>query len=496
MAGVENRAADGATNSRALMLELDLRRGHLRHGLQHALRTAIQDGRLTAGTRLPSSRSLAAELKISRGDVVHTYDQLAAECYLDVRPRQAPVVAVLTPVTRVTSPSSPDSLRPGDSPEPMIHDFIATTPDVELFPRRAWLHAVERAVTTATNEALDYGDHRGRIELRTELAAYLGRVRGLRITPERVVITQGFTQALDLLCRVLRARGTPHIWFESPSLADEWGTARQAGLEVRPVPVDGAGIRTELLPEERESAVVVTPAHQFPTGAVMAPERRHALVAWAQRNHGLIVEDDYDAEFRYDRAGIGALQGLAPEHVVHIGTASKTLAPGVRLGWMSLPGWLVADLRAAKASADSGSPAIDQLALAELIKRGDLERQIHGARQVYRQRRDALVAAVARRLPEARVEGAAAGLGMLLRLNDVDDVELVRAAASRGIRLRPLSPLVLTGPPQHGLLLGYARLSPAKIDAAVEALAALIRVAPRAASQAVAGSDAPAAAAH
>ncbi len=473
------------------MLDLDLRRGRLRHGLQHALRSAIQEGRLTAGTRLPSSRSLAAELGVSRGVVVDTYDQLVAECYLDVRPRQAPVVATLMQTAKDGSShgsgaSAAAAIAPPALPEPMVHDFIATTPDVDLFPRRAWLRAVERAVTGATNETLDYSDHRGRIELRAELAAYLGRVRGVRITPERIVITQGFTQALDLLCRVLRQRGTRQIWFESPSLADVWGTARSAGLEVRAVAVDGAGIQTELLPPDRSCAVVVTPAHQFPTGAVMAPERRHALIAWAQRHEGLIVEDDYDAEFRYDRAAIGALQGLDPEHVVHIGTASKTLAPGVRLGWMSLPSGLVADLRVAKGSADSGSPAIDQLALAEMIGRGDYERHVAGARQVYRQRRDALVAALARHLPEARIEGAAAGLGVLLRLNGLDDVALALEATSRGIRIRPLSPLVLVGPPQQGLVLGYARLAPASIDAAVGRLAALIRGAPPAADVAVA----------
>jgi GntR family transcriptional regulator/MocR family aminotransferase len=487
MADVSIEVADEARKSRALMLELDLRRGRMRHGLQHALRSAIQEGRLTAGTRLPSSRSLAGELGVSRGVVVDTYDQLAAECYLDVRPRQAPVVAVLAPMTLTASSVDDSAAAVPAAPGPtVIHDFIATTPDVELFPRRGWVRAVENAVAHATNEMLDYSDHRGRIELRTELAAYLGRVRGLRITPDRIVITQGFTQALDLLSRVLRQRGTQRIWFESPSLADEWGTARAAGLEIRAVPVDGAGIRADLLPAEPAAAVVVTPAHQFPTGAVMAPERRHALIEWAQRNEGLIVEDDYDAEFRYDRAAVGALQGLDPEHVVHVGTASKTLAPGVRLGWMSLPTRLVADLREAKGSADSGSPALDQLALAEMIRRGDYERQVAGARAVYRQRRDVLVEALRRHLPDARVEGAAAGLGVLLRLNGLDDVALVAEAASRGIRLRPLSPLVLAGPPQHGLLLGYARLAPGSIDGAVERLAELIRAAPPVAADSLA----------
>src|SRR4051812_10996494 len=286
MRNVPTVAADEASASHALLLDLDLRRGRMRNGLQQALRTAIQDGRLAAGTRLPSTRTLAAELGVSRGVVVDTYDQLAAECYLDVRPRQAPVVAALLPVTPGNPLPDAATRVPAAAAPTVVHDFIATTPDVELFPRRAWLRAVERAIATATNDSLDYGDHRGRIELRTALAAYLGRVRGVRITPDRIVVTQGFTQALDLLCRVLRDRGTRRVWFESPSLADEWGTARAAGLEIRAIPVDAAGIRTDLLPPESAAAVVVTPAHQFPTGAVMAPERRHALVDWAQRTGG------------------------------------------------------------------------------------------------------------------------------------------------------------------------------------------------------------------
>jgi GntR family transcriptional regulator/MocR family aminotransferase len=194
----------------------------------------------------------------------------------------------------------------------------------------------------------------------------------VRTTPDRIVVTQGFTQALDLTCRVLRNRGATSMWFESPSLAEEWETVAASGLRVMPVAVDRDGIVPSELPEDRGAAVVVTPAHQFPTGAVLTPQRRDALVAWARRTDGLIVEDDYDAEFRYDRAAIAAIQGLDPERVIHIGTASKTLAPGLRLGWMSLPEALVADVRTAKAAADSGSPALEQLALAAVAALADV----------------------------------------------------------------------------------------------------------------------------
>jgi GntR family transcriptional regulator/MocR family aminotransferase len=457
---------DESSIPRDLLVELTLRRGQLRHGLQHALRAAIQNGRLAAGTMLPASRRLAADLGVSRGVVADTYDQLAAECYLLIEPRRAPVVAAV-PATR---PPQPDAGRPQ-----YRVNFVATTPDVELFSRRAWGRAIERALRTAPNDALDYADHRGRPELRTELAAYLGRVRGVRITPDRIVVTQGFTQALDLACRVLRGRGATELWFESPSLADEWETVAASGLRVRAVRVDADGLRTAELPELGSAAVVVTPAHQFPTGAVLSPQRRHALVSWARRNDGLIVEDDYDAEFRYDRAAIGAVQGLDPERVVHIGTASKTLAPGLRLGWMSLPEGLVAEVRTAKAAADSGSPAIDQLAFAGFLASGEYDRHVARVRQIYRQRRDRLVASLARRLPNRRVEGAAAGLHVVVRLPGVDDRAVARAAAERGIGVRALSEMSLLERAEPGLILGYGRLSAERIDEAVAELVAVLR---------------------
>ena len=467
MTNIVERPVDEATRAvaggRDLLLELDLRRGSLRRNLRRALRSAIQDGRLAAGARLPSSRRLAADLGVSRGVVTDTYDQLAAEGYLAMHARQAPLVAPVAAVTPAIHEDAGPAWR---------HDFVASTPDVSLFPRRAWQRALERALRTAPDQAFDYGDHRGRPELRTALAEYLARVRGVRTSPERIVVSQGFTQALDLLGRVLVRRGVTTVAAESPSLPYEWQTIRASGLRVVPCPVDGEGLRTASLPDAGPMAVLVTPAHQFPTGAVMSPARRTALLAWAARPGRLVIEDDYDAEFRYDRLAIGALQGLDPGRVAHLGTASKTLAPGVRLGWMSLPADLVEEVRDAKAVADSGSPVIDQLTLAELIASGAYDRHVARVRHVYRRRRDRLIGAAARHLPAHPVEGAAAGLHVLLRLpGDVDDVGLANAAASRGIRVDPLSAMLLDGGPDRGLLLGYGRLPEEHIDEAVAALA-------------------------
>ena len=241
--------------------------------------------------------------------------------------------------------------------------------------------------------------------------------------------------------------------------------------QVLPCPVDADGLVVERLHALPVAAVVVTPAHQYPTGAVMSPSRRMALLAWAASGDRLIIEDDYDAEFRYDHNAVGAIQGLDPDRVVHIGTASKTLAPGVRLAWMSLPAALVDEVREAKALADSGSPAIDQLAMAELLQNGDYDRSVARARHVYRERRDLLVRSLATQLPSLPVRGAAAGLHVLLSLPDhSDDVGVVAAAAERGINLTALSPMAQSDGPERGLLLGYGRVPPDRIDDAVAEL--------------------------
>ena len=455
-----------------LLLDLDVRRGRQRRSLRESLRLAIQDGRLTAGTRLPASRALAEDLGLSRGVVTDTYDQLALEGYLEIRPRTAPTVAAVR---------TPEACDPEPETPSWRYDFIPTTPDISLFPRTAWRRALETALHDMPDVALDYGDHRGRIELRETLAAYLARVRGVRVEPGRMVITQGFSQALDLLCRTLAARGARTVAVENPSLNTLWDTITSWGLRLVAVPMDEHGPRLDVLDALRPDAFVVSPAHQYPSGQVMAADRRTALVAWARRRNALLIEDDYDAENRYDRLPVGAIQGLDPEHVVHAGTASKTLAPGLRLGWLSLPADLVQPLVGFKHLADSGSPTIDQLALANLIERGDYERQVARARHEYRSRRDQLLAALARELPGLEPRGIAAGVHALLPLpDDADDVAIADAAAARSISVRPLSPSYLPGAergatPARGLLLGYARLPATRIDEAVAALAEVVR---------------------
>ena len=462
MARSTDHAANEARGAWELLLDFEARRGQLRKSLRETLRAAIQEGRLAAGTALPASRRLAAGLGVSRGVASDAYDQLISEGYLEVKPRSAPVVAVVA----ASAPPAPEPAA-----RPWRFDFTATTPDVALFPRRAWLRAAQRALASAPDEALDYGDHRGRVELRTALSSYLARVRGVRVDPGHMIITQGFTQALDLLCHHLAGAGRSTVAMESPSHPGLWATVRQSGLTLAGCPVDEHGLCTARLPALGADAVVVTPAHQFPTGAVMAPARRTALIEWATRTRGLIIEDDYDAEFRYDRTPLGAIQGLDPGRTAHVGTAAKTFAPALRLGWISAPADLVDDLRARKSAADSGSPAIDQLALAGLLTADEYERHIVRARHAYRRRRDLLLHALIARFPGLQVSGAAAGMQLLLPLPDrSDDTILAEAAAARGIGITALSPLHLARSPDRGLLLGFGRLPDHKIPLAVDAL--------------------------
>jgi GntR family transcriptional regulator / MocR family aminotransferase len=436
----------------------------LHEQIERALREHVRSGRLAAGARLPSTRALAAELAVSRGVVSEAYGQLAAEGYLTTR-QGAPVrvaqgVRVSPPrqAARSLLPSFPYHFHPG-------------LPDLAGFPREAWLRSLRAAVRESPLAAVGYGDPRGAPELREALAGYLGRVRGAAADPEHTMIATGFLQGLSLVCRALWRRGVERVALEEPGWHLHRLVVEQAGLQVVPVPVDEHGIRVSELARSDAAAVIVTAAHQFPTGAVLAPERRTALIEWAEEER-LVIEDDYDAELRYDRVAVGALQGLAPEHVVYMGSASKRLAPGMRLGWLLLPSWLTWELTSAKTIEDGGSEVIGQLALSDFIARGELDRQLRRMRNRYAARRDALLDAISHWLPGCRVENDdPAGLFELIELpSGADEAALLAAAARRGVGADGLSwhRFGHEGPP--GLVLGYANLSEPAIAQGVRLL--------------------------
>jgi len=307
----------------------------LRVQLEEQLRDGVRSGRLHAGTALPSSRALAAELGVARGVVTEAYGQLVAEGFLVARRGAA------TRVARV-APAEPPAPAPATRLPPVPYDFRPEAADRAAFPRRAWLAAARRALAEAPDTELGYGTWAGAPALRSALASYLGRARGVVAGPERIVVTAGITQAIAMLAAVLHRRGARRVIVEEPGFWQHRALLERAGLEPVPVAVDGGGLRTDALPAA--AAALVTPAHQWPTGALLAPERRAALLDWAAARDGLVLEDDYDGEYRYERERVGALQGLGPAHVVYMGSTSKTLAPALRLGWIVLPGDLAATL--------------------------------------------------------------------------------------------------------------------------------------------------------
>ena len=320
---------------------------------------------------------------------------------------------------------------------------------------------MRRVLTEAPDERLGYLDGRGAVELRTELAAYLNRVRGTIADPETIVITNGYAQAVSLLIGVLGGRGARSLAVEDPSASDDarpWADAR--GIDVVGVPVGDEGVRVDAVTELEADVLILTPSHQWPTGGVLSPAARAAVLAWAQRTGALVLEDDYDAEYRYDRAPVGAMQGLDPDRVAYAGTASKTLAPGFRLGWLILPRELVEPVAEAKLLADRGSPILDQLTFADFLARGEFDRHLRRMRPVYRARRDALLRALAERLPELEPVGIAAGLHLVAWLpEDLEEAEVISAAAREGVAVAGVSPYRLAPGRRGGLIFGYSNLN-------------------------------------
>ena len=432
------------------------------------LRTAIADGALGAGVRLPPSRELAAELAFSRGVVVEAYRRLAEEGLLLAEGTAGTRVAETLPPA---APRRPASEAP--APSETLH-LSEGAPDLSAFPRAAWLRAERRVLSSATSRELGYADPQGVSALRNELSGWLARSRGVVVAPERIIVTAGVTGALSLTAQVMRDRGITACALEDPSadgnrrILDYWLDALQ------PVPVDADGIDVEKLSETAARAVLTTPAHQFPTGALLSPARRRELVAWAERSDGLIIEDDYDSEYRYDRAPVRALHASAPDRILHVSSLSKVLAPALRIGWMVAPEDWHEDLVRKRWATDLGSPALPQLALAELIRTGALERQVRRLRLRHRERRNAAVAAVRAHLPGARIEGIAAGLHLLVILPpQIDDTALAARAAAAGIRVAPLSAYRFS-PGDPGLVIGYGPHSAARLESAIATLGRLI----------------------
>ncbi|GFG53865.1 GntR family transcriptional regulator [Mycolicibacterium agri] len=450
-----------------LLVELDRNSPEpLHRQLAEGLRTAIRTGRLAPYSRMPSTRVLAADLGVSRRLVVDTYSQLVAEGFLISRHGSGTRVATVEPAS-----------APRDVPSGRRYDvdFLPGSPDLSSFPRTAWLRALRQALAQTDSESFGYVNPQGLHAARAAIADYLRRTRGVQADARHIVLCSGATQAIALLARMLRDDGLP-LAMEDPGFWLHRMVLRHNGIEPHPVRVDDEGLDVAALADSGAKAVLTTPAHQSPTGVVLSATRRTGLVEWARAGH-LVIEDDYDAEYRYDRAPVGALQGIAPDRVIYIGSTSKTLAPGLRIGWLVVPPQLVGAIRLTKSLADTGSSVMDQLAFTQFLSSGGYDRHLRQMRRRYVARRNALLDALARHLPQATVLGAAAGVHLTVRFPDWYPIaDLVRRAAAMRVNVEPLAACYAdpaTAPP--GLLLGYANLTESQIEAGVATLARAAR---------------------
>ncbi|MFP8905419.1 MocR-like pyridoxine biosynthesis transcription factor PdxR [Streptomyces atacamensis] len=497
--GGPNRGARGGSAGGAGGdLHLDLGGpGGLRASLMRALRDAVRTGRLAPGTRLPSSRSLAADLGVARNTVADAYAELVAEGWLTARQGSGTRVASRAEPAAPGGPSGTPPAVPRQSPRPaapartpprILHDLRSGRPDVSAFPRAAWLTSARRALAAAPSAALGYDDPRGRPELRRALAGYLSRARGVRADPERIVVCAGFVRGLALLGEVL---GTA-VAVESYGLWIHRDLLTRVGVRTVPLPVDDRGADVSALYTSGARAALLTPAHQYPTGTPLHPDRRTAAVDWARATGGLVLEDDYDGEFRYDRQPVGALQDLDPERVVYLGTASKSLAPGLRLGWMVVPESLLGPVLAVRRETVETCGALDQLTLADFVDSGAYDRHVRAMRLRYRRRRDQLVAALAEHAPAVRVTGIAAGLHAVLELPPGAEGPVLEEAGRAGVAVEglarfrhPAAPELGAGRPGSGrewsrpgrdaLVVGYGTPPEHGFSSAVEALCAVLR---------------------
>jgi GntR family transcriptional regulator / MocR family aminotransferase len=462
------------------LLDLSATRpGPLHMRLAAAIRAAIRSGRLPVGAALPPSRMLAADLSVSRWTVTEAYGQLITEGYLTGKTGSA---------TRVTWSPGPgdepraDPARPRPAqaarPSPTVgYDLASCTPDLRAFPRRQWVEAIRAAAETAPFHRLSYSEPGGLLELRAVLAEHLNRSRGAAAEPDTISIVMGAGQGMSRVCRALVADGHTAIGMENPGSPRLFQAAQEAGLELVPLPVDDDGLVVDALDEQPGlRAVCVGAARQIALGCPLAPHRRPPLVEWARRVDGLVIEDDYLSEFSYDHPAPPVMQGTARDRVALLGSMSQALGPTVGIGWVVAPRRWVPAVRA-EHEIQVLPPALNQLALVQLMQSGAYDRHLRASRQRYRARRNALLDALRRHLPEYRVRGAEAGLELLLELPPGTDVTaILRAAARRGIELWNTDDMQLRPEPSDpGLVVGYGNIKDTAIEAAVAALAEIIR---------------------
>ena len=448
------RTNPASSDESSSLPRLDRRRGAqpLRIQLADRLREAIQAGALPGGARLPSTRRAAAELGVSRGVVTDAYAQLRSEGWLVVEATRCPRVRAFPCAVAHVSQAR----------QPARYDLLPEHPDLLAFPRAAWLRSLRRVIRHVDAADLGYGDPEGPLRARKVLAAHLVRTRAAAVDAERLILTSGFTQGLSLLCRALARHGARSVAIEDPSPPYLSETIKRAGLRVVAVPVDAGGLNTSLVPGTGADAVLLTPAHQYPTGTRLPPDRRAELTSWAAASGAMVIEDDHDAELLERRTAAPSLTALAPDHVVLVGSTAKSLAPAMRIGWIAVPARWRHDVTAERWYSDSGAATLEALAFADFLERGELQRHVRALRRELRTRREALTRELEALAPRARVVAPVDALHLTITFGEgIDDRAVATRLAARRIRTRPLSAFrhQAQGPP--GLVLGVAQVPPA-----------------------------------
>jgi len=431
--------------------------------LEDAIRSLVSTGALPVGARLPAARALAADLGIARNTVADVYARLTAEGWLEARVGAGTWVA-----------ASPGAVVPvaGRPAAPPPFDLRGGLVDASDFAYASWSAHARQALAELPGTAFSYPPAAGTAALRQSLAVYLARTRGVAVGTDDLVVGTGFGDLLSLVCRALRERGARRIAVEEYGHDRHRRIIAAAGLEAVPVAVDGNGAVVDGLEDLDAAAALLTPAHQFPTGVPLSAPRRRAVVEWARRSGAYVLEDDYDGEFRYDRRSIGALQALAPDRVVYLGTASKALAPAVGLAWAVVPTALRQDVLAQREAGGAAAAGIHQHILARFIDSFAYDRAVRRRRAEFRARRELLERLLVERVPPASLHGLAAGLQCLVRLPaGVAEADVVDAAARRGVAVLALSEYRFgaaeDGEPV-GIVVGYGAPTPARAERALE----------------------------
>jgi GntR family transcriptional regulator / MocR family aminotransferase len=441
------------------------------------LRTYILNGELQEGEKVPSTRELAASLHVSRNITLEVYDQLASEGYLEVRPKSGTYIAAGAAfLPSETAHPREEKVKLPDPIEKII-DFKASTPAMDHFPRKVWGRLAKDVCSDAAEQAFGYHDSSGMPELREELSRYLFHTRGVNCTAEQIVITSGATQALSLITGLL-VKNKQSIAVEDPVTDEMRNIFTYHGAVLNPIPVDEKGLKPEHLPEDEPPGFIFTlPSHQFPLGSTLTIQRRIQLIEYARTHGTYIVEDDYDSEFTYEGSQVHSIQGLDPERVIYVGTFSKILSPGLRIGYTVLPTDLLADFKKLKWYSDRHHSGIEQLILARFLKEGHFDKHIRKMKRIYKQRRQALVDSLKNHFPDCRIWGHAAGMHLVAEFpSTVFDEKLLDWIFSHSVRVYPVEDYsIVKGNHRNKIVLGYGSLTPDRIEEGIARLGKAIR---------------------